>query len=230
MPGKCLGDRVAGKRACEEAVDDVLLVGDPEVCELHARACRFPQGRALGPAHEHDCRAGGIAERGHGRVVHRTLRFEPRERTQTARAGRVRLDVLAPSRGQAQQAERMTRRCSVEQHMVELRRRLRIRDQHAERVERRDLHGALPRPAAPRRPATRRPVRGHATARAPENGTRRPRPPDRDSSPTGPRRPESPKAEHRAAPRRRPPGSRRGRCSPRGHAHRCRPAQPRPPQ
>ena len=144
VAGKCLGDRVAGKRAREQAVDDVLLVGDPEVGELRARVPlpAMPSARAGSRTRPSSVSASPSAVT----VASYIARFVSSPASgpkQLAPPGSSRCTRSTPRAGST--TERMTRRCSIEQHMVERGRRLRIRDQHAERIERRDLHGALPR-------------------------------------------------------------------------------------
>ena len=70
------------------------------------------------------------------------LRLEARERTETRRAAHVGFDERGPGRGQLEEAQCVTGRRRVEDHVVERARGVRVAEQLRELIERGDLDGA----------------------------------------------------------------------------------------
>ena len=220
-------DDVAGEWLGQQSIDHVLLVDDPEIGELGARARSLAQCRALGPAHQHDRRPCRIAERRDRRFVQRTLGFRVRRAAPGSShlAASPRCSHSTPPAGSTTAACAPSARCRTAPDRTPTV-GLRIGHQGAERIKGGHLHGALPRQllldAAKfslwHRSAQRREdlvaVRVGRGLRVDVH------------RPTGARSPVSPSARHRCSRRRHRRGSRPGPCSRRAHG--CRRPRPRP--
>jgi hypothetical protein len=140
--GERLGDRVAGQRVGEHAVDDQSLVGEPKVGELAAGSRRFRQGGPFRAGDEHERRGVGVGEHGDGPLVHGALALQAGERPEARVLLRVGGQVAGPGGGQFEQPQRVTGGCGVEHHVVVAAGGRRLGQEAGERVERCDLHGA----------------------------------------------------------------------------------------
>ena len=128
---------VAGR---EHAVDDEMLVDEPE--RVAARPpCAPPRAARAGrPGHQDDRRPRRIAQGRQRRLETRLLHLQPRMRAEAGGAPVVALEKAGPRLGQAQQAQGVAGRRGVEDDVVELRG---VAGQQAgELVEGGDLGGA----------------------------------------------------------------------------------------
>ena len=137
----------------EDPVDDQLGRDDPEACELRAGALGLGDRGRLGMEHEREPGAILVTERRQRPLV-LDLGLGDRGRRADARLAGARLglaDALGPGLGQLQEADRVPRRCRVEDHEVEgiaaHRDECRCRrvEEVGEAVEGRHLGGAGPR-------------------------------------------------------------------------------------
>jgi len=67
----------------QDAVDDDMLAGDPDLAELTIGAVDLGQGRGLRPGHQDQPGHGRVLQRAHGPGIHRALLLQPGQRAET---------------------------------------------------------------------------------------------------------------------------------------------------
>ena len=145
-----LVDRSRQRVACrfhlgQDAVDDQVLLTQPDGGEFFMGAGDFAQGRLLGARDQDQPGAAAIGQCIDGGLVLLALLFQASQRAETRSVALAFLQESAPCAGQLQQPYRVPRRCGVEDDVVVIPGQRGIGQQCRELVECGDFRGAGPR-------------------------------------------------------------------------------------
>ena len=137
-----ISERVTWFRRREHPIEHKALVGDSKGVEFLPGAFRFPERRSLGATDQNKGGARRIGQRIQSPLIDGALLIQAGQRPETGGAGGIGLEVSRPGLGQRQQAERVTGRGRVKDHMVEISGCDGIPEESGKLVEGRDLHRA----------------------------------------------------------------------------------------
>ena len=124
------------------AIQDQSLIANADRRKFSAGAFRLRQGRRLCPADQHEGRAPGICQGGHGIFIDDSLLFQSCERAETGSARGAGGQKPRPRAGQGQQPQRVSGGRGVEDHLVVAEGRRRVAEQPGKLIEGGDLHRA----------------------------------------------------------------------------------------
>ncbi len=130
------------RRPRQDAVDHQRLAAEPDGREFIARARHFAQCRGLRTCNQYQSRARRIGERCDRRLVLAALLLQAGQRAQAGGVSLASLEEAGPGAGQLQQANRVARRCRIEQDVIVVARQRRVGQERRELIERGDLRRA----------------------------------------------------------------------------------------
>ena len=139
------GQRVTAVIGRQHAIDDQVLLAQPDIRQFLMRAIGLAQRGALGTRDQHQTRVRGVGQGLHRRLVLGALFFQPRQRAQARRIALARFQETTPRARQLQKANGVPRGGRVENDVVEPSGQGRVGQQLGEFVKGRNLGGASAR-------------------------------------------------------------------------------------